>query len=216
MCGRYTVFTEAEIIEMREIIREVGRRFGDDAAKALKTGEIFPTNIAPILGIEGNHLAPRPAKWGFPKWDGKGSIINAKAETVQKLPTFNNSSAVYRQQPPVFRSPIMEHRCVIPSTGFYEWKHVEGVKKKDKFLLRLPGSEMLYMAGIANVFKDESGQPYETYCILTTAANNSVSVVHDRMPVILMPDELDKWLADNGFMNRVLARDGPELVLSAA
>jgi len=216
MCGRYTVFTDAEMLEMLAIIAEIGRLYGDGAVNAMKLGEIYPTNIAPVFCLENNLPSPHPSKWGFPKWDGKGVIINAKAETVLKLPTFNNTRAVYRSQPPEFISPIKERRCVVPSTGFYEWKHVDGKSTKDKYLLRLPDSNMLYMAGIANVFRDAAGQPFEAFCIITTAASGSVSEVHDRMPVILKPDEQELWLKDSGFMSEALARDGPELILQKA
>lgn len=201
MCGRYTVFTEEEIMEMIEIIAEVGKRFGKSSMNALKTGEIFPTNLAPVMGMEENRIAAKPARWGFPKWNGKGQIINARAETALERP--------------MFRKSIMERRCVIPSTGFYEWAHVEGKKKKDKYLLRLPESSMLYMAGMTNIFKDASGNPFEAYCILTTAAVPSVARIHDRMPVILAADEQELWLKDDRFMSHVLKRSGPELVLKA-
>jgi len=199
MCGRYTVFTEEEIIEMNAIIAEVSQRFG---YKPVATGEIFPTNLAPVLWMEANRLSPKPVLWGYPKWDGKGVIINARAETALEKN--------------MFRKSLLERRCVIPSTGFYEWQHVEGKKKKDKYLLRLPESKMLYMAGMTGFFKDATGQPYEAYCILTTASNESVQPIHDRMPVILMPDEREAWLTDEGFMQHVLERAGPELTLDKA
>lgn len=199
MCGRYTVFTEEEIIEMNAIIAEIGKKYGENAVSALKTDEIFPANLAPVLIMERDRLTPKPAVWGFPKWDGKGRIINARAETALERP--------------MFRKPLLERRCVIPSTGFYEWKSVEGKKKKAKYLLRLPDSQMLYMAGMTNVFQDAAGNPYAAYCILTTAASKSVKEIHDRMPVILTPDERETWLTDDNFMRHVLERSGPELVL---
>ncbi len=60
MCGRYTVFTEEEIIEMRAIIAEVSKRF---TAKPVAAGEVFPTNIAPVLRMEENRLAPVERYW---------------------------------------------------------------------------------------------------------------------------------------------------------
>ena len=73
---------------------------------------------------------------------------------------------------------------------------------------------MLYMAGMTGFFKDAAGQPYEAFCILTTAANESVQRIHDRMPVILAADEREAWLSDDGFMSHVLERVGLELVLT--
>ena len=115
MCGRYTVFTEEEVIEMREIINEVNQRYiNTPEHAAMKTGEIFPTNIAPVLALEKNALEAMLMNWGFPKWQGEGVIINARSETAMEKPMFRNS--------------LGTRRCVIPSTGFYEWKH-EGEKK---------------------------------------------------------------------------------------
>lgn len=196
MCGRYTVFTEEEIIEMRAIVEEVSRRYGN---QPVSTGEIFPTNTVPVIAAEGGTWGLRPVKWGFPKWDGKGTIINARCETALERPMFKKS--------------LLERRCVIPSTGFYEWMHAEGQKKKDKYLLRLPDTKMLYMAGMTNTFKDALGNRYEAFTILTTAASPSVAAIHDRMPVILKPEEQEAWLRDNGFMQEVLERNGPELLV---
>ena len=80
MCGRYTVFTEEEIIEMNAIVAEVSRIFGSGA---VNTGEIFPTNKALILTLEDERLTPVPVAWGFPRWgDNKGVIINARSESA--------------------------------------------------------------------------------------------------------------------------------------
>ena len=70
---------------------------------------------------------------------------------------------------------------------------------------------MLYMAGMVNTFRDALGSEYNAFIILTTAANDFVSPVHDRMPVILTPEEVDKWAYDDEFMEYVLHRPGPEL-----
>ena len=85
MCGRYTIFTENEIVEIRAIIQEISRIFGDGA---VNTGEISPTNVAPILTLSNHRLAPSPVSWGFPRWDGKGVIINARCETALQKPLF--------------------------------------------------------------------------------------------------------------------------------
>ena len=200
ICGRYTVFTEEEIIEMRAIIDEIGRRFGPEA---IKTGEIFPTNTAPVLTLNDHRLAPLPVAWGFPHWDGKGRpIINARSETALEKRMFSK--------------PLLTRRCVIPSTGFFEWSHVDGKAKKDKFLFRRPGEKMLYMAGMVDALKGKDGVVRDTFVILTTRANASMSPFHDRMPVVLSPDEREDWLDSDAFMRLVLARDGPELIWEKA
>jgi len=168
----------------------------------LARGEVFPTNIAPVISRDG----PMAIKWGFPQWKGAGVIINARAETAAEKN--------------MFRKPLLERRCIVPSSGFYEWRHVggqnsrsAGQKKKEKFLLRIPGERFLFMAGIINIFKGADGNDYSAFVILTTTANESVAPIHDRMPVILAPYERDRWLRDSTFMESALHRAGPALAL---
>lgn len=215
MCGRYTVFTEDEIIEMREIIAQVNRMFGDGA---VATGEIFPTNTAPVLALEHGLVAPRPVPWGFPRWDGKGVLINARCE-----------SALDR---PLFAGPLLARRCVVPSTGFYEWGAPNEPDpqttlfgdapapakrgRKTKLRFRLPHESMLYMAGMIGTFPDRDGRARDAFIILTTAANASMAPFHDRMPVILAANEREAWLRSEAFMRRVLSREGAALEWRAA
>ena len=219
MCGRY-------LIEV-EVYADIGTILANIAAEksSLARGEVYPTNIAPVITLDGAVAA----KWGFPKWKGAGVIINARAETALEKN--------------MFRKPLLESRCVIPSSGFFEWDHggagvssgviigasadassrdfagtnsgaSTGAKKnKDKYLLRLPGERLLYMAGMASRFRDAAGIEYSAFVVLTTAATGSAASIHDRMPVILAPDERDRWINDAGFMEHALRRAGPELAL---
>lgn len=169
MCGRYSLFDEQDNAEIRQIIEEVNQRYPD---QPIRTGEIFPTNTVPILTADGTGLTPKPLVWGFPKYTGSGVIINARAETAEEKKTFRQS--------------LFTSRCIVPSTGFYEWD-----AQKRKYLFRLPGEQTLYMAGIS---KEYDG--IQRYVILTTAANNSIKDVHHRMPVILPKDKLKMWASD--------------------
>ena len=144
-------------------------------------------------------MAARPMFWGFPKWKGSGVIINARAETAADKP--------------MFRSSLAARRCIVPSTGFYEWKHSGDKKQKDKYLINLPDTPMLYMAGIYNYYHESDGQQLPRFVILTTAANNSIAPLHDRMPVILSSAEKKDWLS--GADMDALSRTGPDLVLKA-
>ena len=211
LCGRYTVYSEAEIIEINAIIAEISRKFGDGA---IASGEIFPTDKAPILTLSDGQLSPAPISWGFPKWDRKGVIINARSETVL--------------QKPMFSKPILTRRCVIPSTGFFEWAHDNAPSqqmtlfdaqeippprkdKKKKLLFTIPDEPMLYMAGMIGTFADKDGTQTDAFCILTTEANASMLPFYDRMPVILSNKELEDWICSETFMHEVLARKGPTL-----
>lgn len=183
MCGRYTIETEEEVMQMRMILDELNTIYiGSSELKAMKTGEIFPTNIVPVLAGGEAGRSARLMAWGFPGFNDKGVIINARAETALEKPMFRNS--------------LQNRRCVIPSTGFYEWKHDGGKAKKEKYLIRLPGEDMLYMAGFYNLFTDKSGKPYQGFVILTAEANESMAPLHSRMPVILNEKQCANWIGD--------------------
>lgn len=217
MCGRYTVFTEEEVVEIRSIIAEVSQRFGEGA---IATGEIFPTNKAPVLTLDGNRLTPYPVSWGFPRWDGKGVDINARNDTVLY-------ALDHPEKRSNWRKPILTRRCIIPSTGFYEWAlqsvlepqlslfpvdRKESTKEpKIKLHFRCPGEPMLYMAGMINTLPDKEGKLKDCFVILTTAANQYMSPFHDRMPVILTADEREEWIKSDAFMRKVLEREGSAL-----
>lgn len=184
MCGRFN-FTDEQEEDIKKIILEVTRRFGENA---VRTGEVSPSHIAAVLERGSSGPEASALKWGFPKWDGKGVIFNARSETALEKPTF--------------KAPLLSRRCVVPSTGFYEWEHIGTLKRK--YHLKLPGEGVLYMAGIA---KDD------VFTILTTEASSSMARIHNRMPVILYRDELRRWLEEEGFMREVLQRPGPELLM---
>jgi putative SOS response-associated peptidase YedK len=190
MCGRYQIAMEDDIIEMREILDEINERYKNtpDTAAA-KTGEIFPTDTAPVL-IRGNDK-PQAAlmKWGFPKWQGSGVIINARGETAQDKLTF--------------RSSLDSRRCIVPATGFFEWREENG--SKTKYLFRLPETKILYLAGLYGAFKD-GPRAYNAYVILTGGANSSMALYHNRMPMVLMPDDMEKWLSDTAFAYEYMQR----------
>ena len=187
MCGRYLIDDDAYsgVWLMLNMPGEVQNIAG---------GEIFPTNAAPVISRSGAVVI----KWGFPHWKGAGVIVNARAETASVKD--------------MFRKPLLERRCVVPSNGYYEWGRTSGQKNKDKYLLRPPGERVVCMAGMMSVFRDAAGDEYSAFVILTTTASSTVAKVHDRMPVVLAPDEHDLWITDAGFMEYVLHRPGLEMV----
>lgn len=197
MCARYLIDDEAYagLLEMimptpEDMSSAAGAHLSAPAGEV----EIFPSNTAPVIARGGAEAM----KWGFPHWKNQSVIINARSETALEKS--------------MFKKPLMERRCVVPSCGFFEWRRTSGGKKKDKFLLRRPDEHMLYMAGMVNIFRDAAGADYSAFVILTTAANDSVSPIHDRMPLIVAADELDQWINDNRFMEYALGRTGPELI----
>jgi putative SOS response-associated peptidase YedK len=190
MCGRYYIDDDDTISEMRTILNELSRKYqGTPMAAEMKTGEIFPTNTAPVIVADKDSPSPVLMRWGYPKWKDTGVIINARAETAEEKRTFSTS--------------IAHRRCILPANGFYEWNHEDG-HPKQKYLLREKENPMLYMGGLYSSFEDRDGSRYFAYVILTVNANSSVSGLHDRMPLIMDPDKMLAWLTDEDFARRLL------------
>ena len=183
MCGRYSLSPQ-ESREIMDILQQVQDKF--------KTGEVFPTDPVPVLMEAGAELAPEVMVWGYPGVGGKGrAIINARSETALERP--------------MFRQSVLGRRCVFPTTGFYEWGHGGGQKRKYRF--QMPGPDRaLYLAGLWN---DYAGQ--HRCVILTTAANGSMAEIHDRMPLVLRREQVEEWVHNPQAAGELLHQIPPEL-----
>jgi putative SOS response-associated peptidase YedK len=122
-------------------------------------------------------------KWGLvPSWakDPKigNRLINARAETAATKPAF--------------RGAFKKRRCLILADSFFEWQKSGDIKTP--MLIRLKSEESFAMAGLYEYWKMQSGKTLESCAIITTAANEFMKPIHDRMPVILQPENEDKWL----------------------
>lgn len=173
MCGRYYVDDETA----REIERII--RMADDKLKRMSAAEltlqakdIHPTDTAPILMQSDAGLCCRMQKWGFPGFDGKRIIFNARSESVLDKKMFKES--------------VENRRVVIPAAWFYEWN-----SKKEKSTFYRQDKKILLMAGIYSKY-----QGLDRFVILTTAANESMQPVHDRMPLLLEENEIHDWIVD--------------------
>ena len=148
--------------------------------------DVRPSDASAVICRDGDDLSAVNMRWGFSNPYSKGLIINARSETAREKNLFSDS--------------IMNRRCVIPASGFYEWDAY-----KARFRFFLPGDELVLLAGF---YREEQGVP--RYTILTTEANESMKPVHDRMPVMIGRDELRPWLLDNersiGFLERPQVR----------
>ena len=120
--------------------------------------------------------------WGYPiHWSGKEkNLINARVETIFEKPTFRKSA--------------IERRCIIFADGFYEWKEING--KKKPFYFALKTFEPFAFAGIWKLKETPKGE-IPGFVILTTEPNSVVEPIHDRMPVILNPDQAQDWLNES-------------------
>lgn len=181
MCGRF--FIDAKNREIDRILESL-----QPDSPQVKLGEVFPTDIALVLTGQNGKITARAMSWGFPRRDAKGVVFNARAESVLEKP--------------FFRKSFLERPLAVPGSGFYEWKSIPGQKRKVKYLFQ-GDAPVLYLAGFWNKFDDVSGQ---CFTILTTAANESMMPLHERMPVLLHANEVPLWLAGKGrevFMRRI-------------
>lgn len=171
---------EALIKEYRRIAeRAMSKDLSGYAAKLKTSGEIFPTDVTPVLltGGEPGKMDAIPMKWGYPcTWNPKARpLINAQSETLTQLATFKDSA--------------LQRRCLIPIMGYYEWMHVEGQREKIKHYIVSCDGQLMYLAGIYKVF---DGVPY--YSILTRTPTQEISHIHGRMPLVIPRANVLQWL----------------------
>jgi putative SOS response-associated peptidase YedK len=182
MCGRYRLSRRKQIIE--EHFDSVSGE--EDWSPRYN---VAPTQPVPI--IRQHPKEPRRelslARWGLIPWwakdaSGAARMINARSETAATLPAF--------------RDAFKARRCIVPADAFYEW-HRTG-KAKQPYCFEVNDGELFAFAGLWERWKNSDGKALETCSILTTTPNALTSTVHDRMPVILDPNNYDVWL-DPGF-----------------
>jgi putative SOS response-associated peptidase YedK len=179
MCGRFTLHASPE---------EVAALFGLDSAPELAPRyNVAPTQPVGIVRFD-PHAQQREwslALWGLiPSWSKDPSIgarmINARSETVVEKPSY--------------RAAFKRRRCLLPANGFFEWKR-DG-RAKQPFYFSSADSGLLALAGLWESWTGPDGSQLDSCTILTTDANELVAGVHDRMPVILSPQDFDEWLGD--------------------
>ncbi|XPM59709.1 MAG: SOS response-associated peptidase [Leptolyngbya sp. IPPAS B-1204] len=176
MCGRFTLTQSAEAIAEAFDLDEVPR--------FVPGYNIAPTQPVPTIrasktsGREFDYLY-----WGLiPSWSKDPTIgarmINARAETVTEKPSF--------------RTAFKRRRCLIVADGFYEWQKLGS--KKQPYYFQLKDHQIFGFAGLWEHWHSPEGDEIQSCTILTTAANELMRSVHDRMPVILHPQDYDLWL----------------------
>jgi len=176
MCGRYSLVPKADFAE----------RFGvENLQLDLEPRyNIAPTQTTPVITRNSPNRAEE-MRWGLvPFWAKDPSIgnkmINARAETIAEKASFKWS--------------FKKKRCLIPANGFYEWKK-EG-KTKQPYLIHRQDGKPFAFAGLWSTWvdKEHGGVPLETFTILTTDPNDLMRPLHNRMPVIVDPENFDLWL----------------------
>ena len=144
---------------------------------------VAPTQPVPIVRLADAQRHFALMRWGLiPAWvkDPKGFslLINARAESVLDKPAFRNA--------------MRRRRCLIPADGFYEWRETGG--RKQAFFVRRKDGAPFAFAGLYETWTGPNGEELDTAAIVTTNANRTLSVIHDRMPVILPVEAFDLWL----------------------
>ena len=177
MCGRFT---------RKENFQQLAERLGLPVWPQTEPRyNIAPSQ--PVACVRANpvskHRECLDLKWGLvPSWAKDPSIghkmINARVETVALKPSFRN---VFKHQ-----------RCLVLADGFYEWKREE--QAKQPYYIRFKDHRPFVFAGLWEHWETETGPPLESCAILTTNANAVTAPIHDRMPVILHPNDYDLWL----------------------
>lgn len=177
MCGRFTLTAETETIKSYFEIKTQNINHSPRY-------NIAPSQDIPVIVNTSQKRTITLMRWGLiPRWAKDKSIgykmINARAETIE--------------QKPAFRESFFRRRCIIPTDGFYEWKKQGG--KKLPMRIVLPDSRLYAFAGIWNSWTSPEGSSIFSCSIITTAANDYIKNIHDRMPVVLAGEEEYKlWL----------------------
>ena len=179
MCGRFAFYSPREAI---------GELFGVDFPLALEPRyNVAPSQyVAAIRADQQGQPAAAMLRWGLvPSWAKDAAIghrmINARAETVAEKPSF--------------RAAFRRRRCVILADGFYEWQ--AGADGKQPHYISAADGQPFAMAGLWEHW-ERGPEPLETCTIITTEANQFMAELHQRMPVVLMPEQVPEWISAGG------------------
>ncbi|UWQ26178.1 SOS response-associated peptidase [Leisingera aquaemixtae] len=196
MCGRFAITLPSDAM---------AQLFAAQPANNLPKVPNFnvcPTNpVHAVQAVEGGRQLVA-MRWGFlPHWYKTQTagplLINARAETIA--------------QKPAFAAAARERRCLIPASGFYEWTKAEDGARLPWYIYRSDGAPIAFAAVWQSWGADD---PVKTCAIVTTAANQGLSAIHHRMPLILEPEDWGKWLGEEGHGAAALMQPGAEGVLA--
>ena len=178
MCGRFTLTADQQMLKA---YLDAGYDIKDVPDFDVPRYNIAPSQQIISLLSDGHDYRVGTLKWGFiPPFakDDAFSIINAKSETLDTKPAFKSS--------------FLSKRCVVLADGFYEWQTKDG--QKHPFYIYLKDHSIFAMAAIWHTHQSSSGLKHHTVAIVTTHANEMMSSIHDRMPVMLNHKDVYDWL----------------------
>ncbi len=198
MCGRFTLYATSQELADGTLCRRLA------GFREERRYNIAPGQWVIVVRPEKGERVPAAAQWGLvPSWAKDPAAgprpINARAEGLEAKPTF--------------RGAFRHGRCLVPASGFYEWK-AEG-RRKQPFYIRPKGGEgLLVFAGLVSTWAGPEGE-LPTFAIVTTEANGLMADLHDRMPVILSPGDQAAWLDPENRHPEALLRPCPPEWLEA-
>lgn len=181
MCGRFTYFfTWSEIHAQLEAFVESLSRAMRDTAGPAASYNAAPKQQVPVLRLDDGQIGPAMMQWWLvPHWS---------KEATSRYATFNARSETAATTP-AFRDSFKRRRCVLPASGFYEWQKTGDKSKQPHYITRADGMP-LFFAGLWDCWRDE----LESCTVLTTTPNEDMRALHDRMPCILEPEDVERWI----------------------
>jgi putative SOS response-associated peptidase YedK len=186
MCGRYTLYETGKLADRFKTSQPVFELHDSyNVAPGQTMSIVMPAPLDSPAHTDGKDRMLEPMKWGLiPFWAKEAKIgyklINARSEGA-----FDK---------PAWRGPIKRKRCLVPCHGFYEWKRSNSTNTKQPYFIRPRDQELFAFAGLYDTWKDPDGNEVWSYTIMTTAPNAEMAGIHNRMPVILHPDDESLWL----------------------
>jgi putative SOS response-associated peptidase YedK len=176
MCSRYSLTSPPEAVRAY---------FGyADTPNFPARYNIAPTQAIAVVARDREGVRRfRLMRWG---------LLPAFVKDPKTFPTLINARSEEVLAKPSFRNAMRYRRCLIPADSFYEWTGPKG--KRRPFLLRPRQGQLIAFAGLYERWRDKDGSEIDTVVILTCPANRTVSPLHDRMPVVLTPEQFEAWL----------------------
>jgi putative SOS response-associated peptidase YedK len=178
MCGRFTQsYTWRELVELY--------RLTQPARNLRPRYNIAPTTAIDVVRLMDTGPELVQMRWGLiPGWWKK---------TAKEVPSTFNARAETIAQKPMFRSAFKRIRCIVPASGYYEWRPVEGGKQP--YFISAADGAVLSIAGLWDEWRDpETKESVSSAKLIVTAANDFTRPIHDRMPVLLAHHDFDAWL----------------------
>ena len=206
MCTRY--YMDDAPAELSEILNKANQSklaeaFLRKLARTIVThGEVRPTDVVPVIAPSaGRNKTVFPMQWGFQNPNHNSAVFNARTETAAQKPTF--------------RDAWKSHRCIVPASYYFEWRHdrtPDGKRQSgDKYAIQPVNDDITWLCGL---YRMEDGLP--RFVILTRSPAGELAEIHDRMPFMLPKSHLDEWIDPDADPDRLLPYALNDMVIERA